>query len=168
VSIVKNATKAVVIGCGATATMDLVGEVIRRATGVEPLNLSMVGRWIGHFKNGKFKHEAIGRSEPIKGEKAMGWAAHYAIGTSFAAALLAVSPSWRAKPTLSPALGVGLLTTAAPWFLMQPAFGIGVAASKTPDPMTARLRSLRAHAFYGFGLYISGLAFEKLTDPSMS
>lgn len=163
-SLLKNAVKVVVIGCGATATMDLAGEVIRRTTGVDPLNMSMVGRWIGHFKNGTIKHESIGQSQPIEGEKALGWAAHYAIGTGFAAALLVASPSWREKPTLAPALGAGLLTTAAPWFLMQPAFGIGVAASKTPDPTTARLRSLRAHAFYGFGLYLTGVAFEKLTD----
>jgi len=43
---------------------------------------------------------------------------------------------------------------------MQPAFGLGVAAAKTPDPTTARLRSLRTHATYGLGLYLTGRALK--------
>ncbi|STD05539.1 Protein of uncharacterised function (DUF2938) [Dermatophilus congolensis] len=37
----------------------------------------------------------------------------------------------------------GLATCAAAWLLMQPAWGMGLAASKVPDPMTARLRTVR-------------------------
>lgn len=159
----ENVAKVVAIGCGATAVMDVAGEVVRRTTGVKPLDYALVGRWIGHFRNGTLTHEAIGQSEPVAGEKALGWAAHYAIGTAFAGMLLAVSPSWRAKPTLGPALATGVLTVAAPWFLMQPAFGLGVAASKTPDPAIARWRSLRAHSFYGLGLYLAGVAVVKLS-----
>jgi hypothetical protein len=43
---------------------------------------------------------------------------------------------------------------------MQPAFGLGVAAAKTPDPTAARLRSLRTHATYGLGLYLTGRALK--------
>jgi hypothetical protein len=45
---------------------------------------------------------------------------------------------------------------------MQPAFGFGVAASKTPNPAQARLRSLMNHAVFGFGLYLFGLAVSWL------
>jgi len=38
----------------------------------------------------------------------------------------------------------------------------GLAASKTPDPTVARLRSLRAHAIYGAGLYLTGQALNRL------
>lgn len=55
----------------------------------------------------------------------------------------------------------GLGSTAAPFFLMQPAFGLGVAASKTPNPTVARFRSLRAHAVYGLGLYLTGQALTR-------
>jgi Protein of unknown function (DUF2938) len=52
-------------------------------------------------------------------------------------------PGWAERPTLGPAMAVGLGSTAAPWPVMQPAFGLGVAAAKSPP---ARLRSLRTHA----------------------
>ncbi|MNT97543.1 hypothetical protein D3C72_2398910 [compost metagenome] len=61
------------------------------------------------------------------------------------------------RPTLAPALIVGLATVAAPFFLMQPGMGAGIAASKTPNPHIARLRSLLTHAVFGIGLYLSGL-----------
>ena len=38
---------------------------------------------------------------------------------------------------------------------MQPAMGAGIAASKTPRPRVARLRSLVTHTVYGVGLYVS-------------
>lgn len=40
---------------------------------------------------------------------------------------------------------------------MQPGMGFGVAASKTPKPNVARLRSLAAHTVFGFGLYLAAL-----------
>jgi Protein of unknown function (DUF2938) len=52
---------------------------------------------------------------------------------------------------------LGLATVAIPFFVMQPAFGLGAAASKAPNPIQVRLRSLMNHAVFGFGLYISAL-----------
>lgn len=69
--------------------------------------------------------------------------------------LLICGLDWLYQPTFLVCIIVGVATTAAPWFMMQPAFGFGIAASKTPKPVTARLRSLQAHAIYGFGLYIA-------------
>jgi hypothetical protein len=53
---------------------------------------------------------------------------------------------------LLPALIVGLITVAAPFLIMQPGMGAGIAA-KTPNPTAARLRSLATHAVFGIGLY---------------
>ncbi|RLV55178.1 DUF2938 family protein [Aeromicrobium phragmitis] len=156
------AATAVAIGCGATAIMDLAGEVIRHTSGGKPLDHALVRRRIGHFTNGTFTYETTGQSEPVQGAKALGWAAHYASGTTFAGRLLLNSPDWRVKPTLAPALETGALTRGAPWFLMQRAFGLGAASSKTPDPTTARWRSLRAHSFYGSGMYVVGVSVAKL------
>jgi len=36
-------------------------------------------------------------------------------------------------------------------------FGLGIAASKAPRPMQARLRSIVAHAIFGVGLYVSAV-----------
>jgi hypothetical protein len=60
---------------------------------------------------------------------------------------------------------VGVLTVAFPFFLMQPGMGAGVAASKTPNPGRARLRSLVTHAVFGAGMYVAALATTLLLQP---
>lgn len=154
--------RSAAIGIGATAIMDLGGEAVRRLTGVKPLDYRLLGRWIGHMPNGTLSHENIRATEPVPHEREIGWAAHYSIGTAFAGALVATRPDWANRPTLLPALLTGITTTAAPWFIMQPALGMGVAASKTPEPAVARLRSLRTHAIYGLGLYLAGQAVARV------
>lgn len=113
---------------------------------------------------GRFAHESIAEAEPIPGEETLGIVVHYSIGIGFAGLLLALRPGWSEHPTPGPAMAIGMGTIAAPWLVMQPAFGLGVAAAKTPDPTTARLRSLRTHATYGFGLYVTGLALKAAFD----
>lgn len=155
------ASRAVLVGVGATAIMDLGAEIIRRTTGVPPLDYDLVGRWIGHMRHRQFTHHSIPAAAPVPAEHELGLAAHYTIGIGLAALLLACHPTWANRPTLGPAMLTGLGSTAAPLFLMQPAFGLGVAASKAPNPTIARLCSLRGHAIYGLGLYLTG----KATDP---
>lgn len=55
---------------------------------------------------------------------------------------------------------LGLGTVAIPFLVMQPSFGLGIAASKTPNPTQSRLRSLMNHAVFGLGLYVSALAMS--------
>jgi hypothetical protein len=148
--------RAVLIGAGATLVMDVWALFLQRCFGIPSLNFAMVGRWIGHLPRGRFRHENIGRAEPVRGEALLGWAAHYGIGIIFAAMLLGVvGVTWTQQPTLAPALLFGVLSVAAPFFILQPGLGAGIAASKTPHPNTARLRSLMAHAVFGVGLYLT-------------
>lgn len=155
--------QAILIGAGATVVADLWTLGLKRLLGISGLNWSLVGRWFGHFPRGRFVHANIAQAAPIAGERAIGWGAHYLVGISFAAALLAIEgPDWARQPTLLPALIVGIVTVAAPFFLMQPGMGAGIAASKTPSPNKARLRSLLTHAVFGFGLYLSALFWAAL------
>ncbi|WP_287495788.1 DUF2938 domain-containing protein [Pandoraea sp. CB10b_02] len=145
------------IGVFATVIMDLWTLLLRRLFGVTPLDYALVGRWIGHMGAGQFAHAGIGRSRPVRGEKALGWVAHYAIGVAFAAALVLVAgTAWLQAPAPGPALAFGVATVVLPFFVMQPAFGAGIAASKTPKPVQARVRSLITHAVFGLGLYAGG------------
>ncbi|WP_046168085.1 DUF2938 domain-containing protein [Chromobacterium vaccinii] len=147
---------AVALGIGATLIMDAWALLLKRAFGIPSLDYAMVGRWLGHRPRGHFRHDGIGRSAPIPGEKALGWAAHYLIGMLFAYLLLALcGPAWLARPTLLPALAFGLLSVAAPFLILQPGMGAGIAARNTPNPKAARLRSLSAHAAFGLGLYLA-------------
>lgn len=143
------------IGIGATLLMDLWGLVQHRAFGAPTLNYRLVGRWLGHIPLGRFRHESIAKASPVPGEAALGWAAHYATGVLFAALLVAVyGPEWVLSPTIWPALLIGIATIAAPFLVLQPAIGLGLAASKTPDPTAARLRSCVTHLVFGIGLYV--------------
>ena len=149
--------RAVLIGVGATLVMDLWALLLKRLFGAPSLDYAMVGRWIGHLPRGRLTHPGIARSAPVAGERAIGWIAHYAIGIGFALLLLAIwGPAWAARPTLPPALIVGIATVAAPFLILQPGMGAGIAASRTPKPGVARLRSLMAHASFGVGLYLAG------------
>ena len=155
--------RALLMGIGATLVMDLWAIFLRRGFGVSSLDYAMVGRWLGHMPAGRFAHERIAAAPAIPGERVIGWTAHYAIGVLFAALLMAAcGGDWARQPTPGPALVTGILTMAAPFFIMQPGMGFGIAASKTPNPNVARLRSLATHIVFGAGLYASAWLLARL------
>jgi hypothetical protein len=150
--------RSVLIGVGATLVMDAWAALLRRF-GVPSLNFAMLGRWVGHLPRGRFVHESIARAPPIRGELALGWATHYAIGISFAGLLLATfGLEWSRAPTPLPALLVGVATVVAPLLVLQPALGAGVASRKTATPLRNSLKSVVTHTVFGFGLYLAALA----------
>lgn len=156
----------VLIGVGATAATDLWAIVRRRLLGTPPPNYGLVGRWLAHMTRGRFCHDAIAAAVPVQGERLIGWTAHYLIGISYAVILVGIwGVQWIHQPTLWPAMAVGIGTVAAPFFLMQPGMGAGVAASRTPRPAAARLHSLIMHAIFGLGLYATGWAANLLYTP---
>ncbi len=146
---------AVVVGLGATLFMDVWALLLQRAFNIPPANYCLVGRWLRHMPEGTFMHASIAAASPKRSECTVGWIAHYVIGSMYALALVAlVSGSWLARPTLLPAVLFGIGSVLVPYLIMQPSFGLGIAASKTPRPTQARLRSLMAHAAFGVGLYV--------------
>jgi len=148
---------AVVIGLGATAFMDLAS-VVRARLGAPFPDYGLVGRWLAYVARRRLAHDVIAQRAPVKGEALIGWSAHYVIGIGYAALLVLAFPGWADQPTLAPALLVGVGTVLAPFLIMQPGMGMGLFASRTPDPNAARLRSLITHALFGLGLYLAGLA----------
>ncbi len=154
---------AAVIGLGATVVMDIWAIARKRLFGIPALSYGLVGRWLGHLLRGRFRHDRIADSPRVRCERLIGWTAHYLIGMAFAAALLAIwGLDWICHPTIAPALIIGIGSVAAPFLLMQPAMGAGVAASRTPRPGAARIQSLVTHAIFGLGLYAAGWGFNWL------
>jgi hypothetical protein len=154
--------RAFSIGVGATIVMDLWALLLKQL-GIPSLNLAFLGRWIGHLPDGQWTHESIAKAAPIIGELWIGWFAHYSIGVTFAALLLAVyGLEWARKPTLLPALIIGIVTVVAPLFILQPALGAGIASSKTPKPVFNCIKSLTTHTVFGLGLYLAALATASL------
>lgn len=154
---------AVLVGLGATLIMDIWALVLRRIFQIAPPNYCLVGRWFSYMPSGVFKHANIAAAPKKAVECTTGWIVHYLVGVTYA--LLLVIPNsgrWLENPSLLPALLVGISTVLIPYFIMQPSFGLGIAAARTPNPTQARLRSLMSHTVFGVGLYVSALTLSHM------
>lgn len=155
--------RTLLLGVGATLTFDLWGILLKSTFKIPPSNICLVGRWIRYMPEGIFTHINLASSPQKTAECAIGWGAHYTIGLTFALFFgVWAGNDWFQHPTLLPALLFGVVTVLAPFLIMQPAFGLGIAASKTSKPAQARLRSLMNHAAFGLGLYAFGWAVHWL------
>lgn len=149
---------ATAIGIGATLIMDLWNLFLKRTFSIPALNYCLLGRWLRHMPRGTFRHASITAAPQKPLECTAGWIAHYTIGVVFALAFVVLaSGHWLARPTLMPALLFGIGTVVFPLFILQPSLGLGIAASRTPNPTQARLKSLVTHTVFGVGLYVSAL-----------
>jgi hypothetical protein len=156
---------AILIGLGATLTSDVWAVFLKYAFKVTPSNFCLVGRWIRYLPEGIFRHSNLGSAPEKSGECIVGWIAHYMIGITFAIGFVAFAGrDWLQHPTLIPALSFGIVTVLAPFLIMQPSFGLGMAASKTSNPAQIRARSLMNHTLFGIGLYLFGLLADWLLN----
>lgn len=147
----------VLVGLGATLVIDLWALFLRRGFGIPSLDLCLLGRWVLHMPR-TFVHARIADAAPRRHECAAGWIAHYTIGAGLAMAFVTFAGAgWLERPTLLPALAFGVVTVAAPFLVLQPALGLGIASSRTPTPSRARLKSLATHTVFGVGLYVWAL-----------
>ena len=146
---------ALLMGLGATLAIDLWGLALKRAFGIVSLNYCLLGRWLLHMPQGTLAHPSIAAAPPKAHECPVGWSAHYLIGVSLGQVFVLIGPAeWLERPTFLPALVFGVVTVAMPWLVMQPSFGLGIAASRAPKPGQARLKSLMTHTVFGIGLYL--------------
>jgi DUF2938 family protein len=149
---------AIAVGIGATVLMDLWNLFLKRAFSIPSLNYCLLGRWVRHMPSGTLRHASIAAAPKKPYECVVGWVSHYSIGVAFALVFVVLaSADWLARPALVPALLYGIATVVFPFFIMQPSLGLGIAASKTPKPTQARLKSLATHTVFGVGLYLSAL-----------
>ncbi len=147
-----------VVGVGATLVMDLWNLSLKVAFGIPSLDLCLLGRWVAYMPAGRFGHERIAAAAPKAGECLVGRVVHYGIGVGLAAALaLLTAGESLLRPALLPAVLFGLVTVVFPFFVMQPALGLGMASARTSDPTRARLKSLMSHVAFGIGLYVAAL-----------
>ena len=154
--IAETALGTLFIGMGATLIMDASSFVQARVLGLASLDYGLVGRWLGYMLQGRFRHASIMAAPPVRNERLMGWVFHYITGVVFAMVLIgAKGPAWICDPSLAPALVVGLVSVIAPFFIMQPALGFGIAGSKTKAPWMVRRRSVSAHLTFGVGLFVA-------------
>ena len=149
--------RILLVGVGATLIMDAGALIRARVFGIASLDYGLVGRWLGHMLQGQFQHAAIVAAPRVRHERLTGWVFHYLTGIVFTMLLVGLKGvEWLNHPTLMPALATGLISLMAPFFILQPAFGFGIAASKTATPYVARRRSVITHLTFGLGLFVAG------------
>ncbi|WP_298844145.1 DUF2938 domain-containing protein [uncultured Roseobacter sp.] len=147
-----------VMGLVATVALDLWALLLNRVAGLPVTNWAMVGRWVANLPRGLVFHKDIGAAEQVSGERPLGWAFHYGVGLVYGVALaVLMGPAWLAAPTLFPAWLFSILMLGFGWFLLQPGLGLGMAASRTPDPTRVRVLGLIAHTVFGVGLWVGAL-----------
>lgn len=155
--------KAALVGVGGTIVLDLWALFMARVAGLSASNWAMVGRWFGNMPHGQFAHETMAKAEPVKGELAIGWTAHYAIGIGYGVLLPAFwGRHWMDRPTLLPPMILVWLLLAAPFLVMMPGMGMGIAGSRTLKPNVTRLRSVMSHSVFGLGMYATALAVARV------
>jgi hypothetical protein len=149
---------AAIIGIGGTVVLDLWAAALSRLFAIPATNWAMVGRWVGHMPAGRLVHENIGEAAPVSGEHAIGWIVHYVIGILYGLLLVGLwGAEWLTEPTLLPPMILALGLLVAPYFIMMPGMGSGIAGAKTPKPNVTRLKSVVGHSVFGLGMYLTAL-----------
>jgi len=152
---------AIVIGTVATLATDLWSLLLQATAGVPAPNWGLVGRWVAWFPRGVFVHRPITATAKVRGEAAIGWAFHYAVGIAYAALYLAIMRrGFDSGPTLISALVFAIALLVAPWLVMQPALGLGVMARGTLHPAAVRAINASVHTVFGFGLYLGAIIWR--------
>ena len=155
--------RVILLGTLATVLLDLWILLLKRLK-VPMLDMALLGRWLGRLLQGRLTRGPIAAAASVRGERGIGWAAHYAIGIVFASLFTGViGDAWMRQPTLVPALLFGIATVAAPLFILQPAMGAGIASSRTRTPLRNVAKSVVNHAVFGGGLFLSALLFQPIS-----
>jgi Protein of unknown function (DUF2938) len=153
--------RSIVMGVAATALLDLWALLLNRIFGFGLPNWAMIGRWVAHLPSGQVIHEDIGRAAPAANELTIGWVFHYAVGVLFAMATLVLGgAAWAKTPTWPLPLIVGIVTVGCGWFILQPALGAGIAASRKPDAHRIRLLNIAGHIVFGIGLWLAAIVMR--------
>jgi hypothetical protein len=152
------AGESILVGIIATLASDLWA-LLLKAVGVPPPgSWQLVGRWVAWTPRGVLVHRPITATAPVRGEVAIGWIFHYAVGIIYAALYLVIMRlGFGSVPTLISAVVFALILLAAPWLVMQPALGLGFLAAHAPKPVAVRAVNISVHTWFGIGLYLGVL-----------
>lgn len=156
--------RATLVGIGGTIVLDVWALLQQRLLGVPATNWAMVGRWLGHMPEGRFVQDDLGQAAPVPGERAIGWTLHYVIGIAYGLLLVTLwGAEWLRQPGIAAPVILALALLVLPYFVMMPGMGMGIAASRTPKPNVARLKSVVGHSMFGLGMYLTALLIAHFT-----
>lgn len=158
--------KTIIIGISATATIDCFTYIVS-FFGQTPRGVLFVGRWLAYFSKRQFVHNTIIESTSVDNELLIGQIAHYGIGIAFAFMLIKIyGEIWLTTPKLGPALTLAIITLVTSILILQPALGFGIAFSNMPNQIALLTKTVFIHLIYGFGLYGSAIALNRIKNGS--
>ena len=145
-------------GIVGTVFMDIADKFMERTnftSGAACGGPRALGRWFLGMLSGRFAHENIIESSPVKNEVPAGWIFHYVLGAGVALTYplfyLVLNVPMPGNH-LVPGLVWGLATTVLPWFTNFPGFGWGFFGLRAPKGMRSLMAPAIGHACYGLGL----------------
>ena len=158
-------SEIVITGTVATILADLWQQFLMKSLRYPVANWQMIGRWVAGMPGGKFIHRSIHEATPVAGETVIGWTFHYLVGIGYAALYLALMQFiLLGEPGPGSALLFGAATIVAPWFVMQPALGLGIMARHQPNQFAIAFVTVTTHLVFGAGLYLGTIAITGLEN----
>ena len=144
------------MGVFATLIMDFLASILAKRKIIHPfITPDAIGRWFLYMFKGKFIHNDINKTPPLKNEKLWCLISHYLIGIVLAGIYLFFEselPIIRDQTWLS--ILFGIVTVALPWFWLLPSTGFGFMASKSSIRSLIIRTNLINHTNFGLGLFI--------------
>ncbi|MCF8034517.1 MAG: DUF2938 domain-containing protein [Desulfarculaceae bacterium] len=151
------------MGCFATLFMDLSARFLIKSKVVRPtVGPEVPGRWALYMLKGKFTHQDIDQTPPLRNEVKAASLSHYLIGIALAGFYLLLEMWFPAiQGRLWAPLLFGLATVLFPWLWLYPAIGIGFLASKSPRQTDFIVLSCVNHLDFGIGMAIWVALFHR-------
>ncbi len=148
---------AVITGVVATLVLDLVAGT---GAALHVFRIPAFGRWGVYALKGKFTHQDIERSPPVKGENALTFPLHYIAGIALAAPYLFLLDALSlGSGSVLLAILYGVATSLIPFLVMLPSMGYGLFGLRHGRDAFWLREILAMHLGYGVGI---GLAVQFL------
>lgn len=143
-------------GVFATLIMDVCAAFLAKRKIIHPfITPKELGRWFLYMFKGKFIHENISKTHPLKNEILWSHISHYVIGIVLTGFYLYLVYRF---PILSKhiwsAIVYGTLTVIFPWFWLLPSINLGFTASKSEKRLQIMKTNFLNHTNFGCGIFL--------------
>ena len=143
----------IIAGITACLAMDIFQRFLLITTRQPPSNQAVVGRWAFNVvRTARLYQPDIESADEIKGEHALGWVVHYAVGIGYACIYAKLMQKDLLTASLSDGLLFGFFSVIIPWFFFLPVLGKGIMAKHTPAPAKVCMLALANHCVFGLGM----------------
>ncbi|MCP3875384.1 MAG: DUF2938 domain-containing protein [Desulfobacteraceae bacterium] len=155
--------ESVLMGVFATLIMDFFASVLAKRKIIHPfITPDAIGRWFLYMLKGKFTHDDISKTPPLKNEKLWCLISHYLIGVGLAGVYLLIESAVSTiRNQYWIPLAYGMVTVFLPWFWLLPSTGYGFIASKASNRLAVLRTNLLNHTNFGLGLMIWIILFHR-------